>query len=199
MQSVRLPFPCAVYTRIGSGGRYTFSHCCSQQAVKSLPRSLRASDLREFDPEQNWANLGRACFLVLVAGDVAQCVSLNTAHDAKRIQFLYTGSAFAQAAPGLSVQHSELSEAYIPLHFHGTMAVFDRFNGIRAVIPIESGIALFPRTILDTDVRLLSRWVSHCARRSLHASVLVTESGDSYNEVSLQLNARRLAKQEVVI
>lgn len=195
MQSVRLPFPCAVYTRQGSGGTYSFSHCCSQQAVKSLPRSLRASDLRLYDPEQNWRTIGKACFLVLVAGDVAQCVSLNSAHDSKRIQFLYTGSAFAQAAPGRFAMHSEVDEAYVSLHFHATMAVFDRFNSIRAVIPIESGIALFPRTILETDILLLTRWVSHCVRRSLHASVLVTESGEGYNEVTLQPNARRLAKR----
>ncbi len=191
MQSVWVPFPCVVYTRQGSGGHYTFSHCCHQQAQRSLPRTLRVSDLREYDPGQSCKHLSKACFLVLVAGDVAQCISISSAGESKRIRFLYRGSAYARPAPGLPVQHSEVSEAYVPLHFHGIMAVFDRFAGIRAVIPIESGIALFPRRILDSDVPLLSRWVWHCAQRSIHASVWVTDSGDSYGEAGLALNRKR--------
>lgn len=196
MQSVWTPFPCVVYIRQGMGERYAFSHCCLQQAQKSLPRTLRVSDLREYDPGQNWKHLNKACFLVLVAGDVAQCISIANAGEPKsRLQFLYRGSAFARPVPDLPVQHSELSEAYVPLHFHGTMAVFDRFAGIRAVIPIESGIALFPREILDTDTTQLARWVSHCARRSLHASMWVTDSGDSYSEACLKIGRRQLVKQ----
>lgn len=195
MQSVWVPFPCAVYTRQGSGGQYTFSHCCHQQVQKSIPRTLRASDLREYDPAHSWKHLSKACFLVLVAGDVAQCVSLANAADSKRIQFLYQGSSFARPATGLPVLHSELSDAYVPLHFHGTMAVFDRFAGVRAVIPIESGIALFPRRILDTDIPLLARWVTHCARRSLHASVWVIDTGDSYSESTLELSRKARLKE----
>lgn len=190
MQSVRVPFPCVVYTRQGSGRQgYTYSHhCCPQQAQKALPRTLRVSDLREYDHGLSWAHLGKACFLVLVAGDTAQCVTIANAAEGKRIRFLYRGSAFARQAP--EHLHSELSEAYVPLHFHGTMAVYDRFAGVRAVIPIESGIALFPREILDRDVPLLARWVSQCARRSLQASVWVTSHGDSYSEATMLLSRK---------
>lgn len=196
MQSVWVPFPCVVYTKDGSRGHYSFSHCCHQQAQKSLPRTLRVSDLREYDPAHSWKQLCKTAFLVLVTGDTAQCVSLTDAGDAKRIQFLYRGSAFSRPAPGLPVLHTELSEGYVPLHFHGTMTVYDRFTGIRAVIPIESGISLFPRKITAADIPLLSRWVTHCARRSLQASVWVTDSGDSYGESSLALSKRRAEKQK---
>lgn len=187
MQSMWVPFPCVVYCRTGSGGHYTFSHCCQQQAQKYIPKTLRVSDIRQYDPAENWKHLSKACFLVLVAGDVAQCINLANAGDKKRIQFLYPGSAYARPVPGMPVQHTELSDAYVPLHFHGTMAVFDRFAGIRTAIPIESGIALFPRRILDADIPLLTRWVSQCAQRSLHASVWVTDSGHSYSEQILKL------------
>lgn len=193
MQSVGVPFPCVVYTRQGSGGHhhYNFSHhCCPQLAQKALPRSLRVSDLRGYDPCLSWTHLSKACFLVLVAGDTAQCVSIANAADGKRIRFLYRGSAFARQAPEPVRLHSELSEAYVPLHFHGTMAVYDRFAGVRAVIPLESGIALFPRQILDRDIPLLARWVTQCARRSLQASVWVTNNGDSYSEAGLQLSQK---------
>ena len=188
MQSVWVPFPCVVYTR--QGGQYTFSHSCLQQAQKVLPQTLRVSDLRGYEHGLSWSHLSKACFLVLVAGDTAQCVSISNAGDGKRIRFLYRGSAFARPAPGPPRLHSELSEAYVPLHFHGTMAVYDRFSGVRAVIPLESGIALFPRQILDKDIPLLARWVTQCVRRSLQASVWVTNHGDSYSESSLLLRQK---------
>lgn len=190
MQSVRVPFPCVVYTKQGPGGHYTFSHYSQQQALKVLPRTLRVSDLRGYDHGQTWASLNKACFLVLVAGDTAQCVCIANAAEGKWIRFLYRGSAFARPSQGVQQLHSELSEAYVPLHFHGTMAVYDRWAGMRAVIPIESGIALFPRQILDKDIVTLARWVMHCARRSMQASVWVTNNGDSYGEISLQLSQK---------
>jgi len=203
MQSVGVPFPCVVYTKQQSAGpqhqqapTYTFSHHCSfQTAQKMLPKSLRVSDLRAYDHALSWAHLSRACFLVLVAGDTAQCVSIANASEAKqRVRFLYRGSAFARPAhrPESTLLHSELSEAYVPLHFHGTMAVYDRFStGVRAVIPLESGIALFPRQIAERDIALLARWVTQCARRSLQASVWLTNNGDSYSEATLQLRRRQ--------
>jgi hypothetical protein len=187
MQSGWVPFPCVVYIR--QGNHYTFSHSCLQQAQKTLPQSLRVSDLRGYEHGKSWAHLSRACFLVLVAGDTAQCVSISNAGEGKQIRFLYHGSAFARPAP--SRLHSELNEAYVPLHFHGTMAVYDHFLGVRAVIPIESGIALFPRQITDKDIPLLVRWVTQCVRRSLQASVWVTNSGDSYNESTMQIRKTR--------
>lgn len=189
MQSVWVPFPCVVYTK--QGGHYTFSHACLQQAQKVLPKTLRVSDLRGFEHGQSWSHLSKTCFLVLVAGDTAQCVSISNAGDGKQVRFLYRGSAFARPAPDPQRLHSELSEAYIPLHFHGTMAVYDHFLGVRAVIPIESGIALFPRSITDKEIPLLARWVTQCVRRSLQASVWVTNSGDSYSESTLQIRKKR--------
>lgn len=184
MPSVLVPHPCAVYTRKVSGEAYTFSHHAQLAAPKIFPSSLRTADLRLHDPRQNWAQMQKACFLVLAAGDVAQCVSIATAREKSRTQFLYHGSSFARKhGAGMGpAPPSEVHEDFVPLHFHSTMAVFDRANRFHAVVPIESGISLFPRQIHAKDVPLLARWVEACMLRSAHASVWVTEQGESYNE-----------------
>jgi hypothetical protein len=192
MPSVLVPHPCVVYTRRVSGEAYTFSHHAQLAAPKLFPPSLRTADLRLHDQRQNWAQMQRACFLVLAAGDVAQCVSVTTAGEKRRTQFLYHGSSFARRrAEGQSpATPSEVHEDFVPLHFHSTMAVFDRANRFHAVVPIESGISLFPRQIRDKDIPLLARWVEACMLRSAHASVWVTDLGESYNEHTLEHSPR---------
>lgn len=193
MPAVHVPVPCAVYVRERAGGGYAFSHQCEQSALKFFPASLRTADLRAHDPRQNWAALQRTCFLVLVAGDVAQAVCLANAGDRKaRCQFLYHGSAYARpraGAPGVIA--SELSENFVSMHFHGTMAVFDPSSRFHAAVPLESGVALFPRVIRETDIPLLTRWVEASLQKSTHSSVWVTAGrGDSYNEHTWQCSPR---------
>ena len=188
MPATRVPLPCVVYTRLVSGGVYTFSHHCGQTVPKQFPPSLRTADLSQHDAGQNWANLRRACFLVLVAGDVAQCISLANVHDKSRIRFLYNGSAYARkAAPEWP---SEVHEDFVSLHFHGTMAVFDKSNRYHSAIPLESGISLFPRQIREKDIPLLARWTEACMLRSTQTSVWVTDTGESYNEHTLRWSPR---------
>jgi hypothetical protein len=143
------------------------------------------SDVRAHDPSANWGELQRACFLVLVAGDVAQCVSIASACDPRRVQFLYKGSSFARADSREDTA-SEIAESHVTLRFFGTMAVFDARTRLAAIVPLESGIALFPRVIRERDVPLLAQWAQNCMQRSLQASVWVTASGDAYNELSLE-------------
>ena len=189
MPVVPVPHPCVVYTRRISGTGYTFSHFAEPQRVlKLFPASLRVSDLRLHDTRPNRDALDRACFLVLVAGDVAQCVSVATAECGKRTRFLYHGSSYARRSGTHhdSPASSDLSEDYIPLYFHATMAVFDRGARFHACMPLESGIALFPRQIQDRDIPLLARWVQACTARSTRASVWVSGTGESYNEHTLE-------------
>ena len=188
MPCVHVPVPCAVYTRRAPGDPYRFSHLCDQRAVKSFPSSLRASDLLQHDTRQNWASLHKTCFLVLAAGDTAQTVCVANAKDQKRQSFLYLGSSYSRITHGATP--SELDENYVPLHFHGTMAVFDKAGRFHAIVPIESGITLFPRQIRETDVPRLARWVESCMARSIHASIWVTDAGDSYNEHTLECSPR---------
>jgi hypothetical protein len=141
-----------------------------------------------YDGRQNWAALRRACFLVLKAGDTAQAVSLANASDRKRTPFLYHGSSYSRAARDATP--TELDENYLSLHFHGTMAVFDKAGRSRAIIPLESGIALFPRQIREVDIPLLTRSVEACMARSMHTSIWVTDTGDSYNEHTLDCSPR---------
>jgi len=182
MPSVHIPFPCAVYVRGQSAGVYEFSHQCEQRVLKAFPSSLRASELRTHEPRLNWQALHLTPFLILVAGDTAQGVSLATSSHKARTQFLYHGSGYARQGGRAGPALSELSENYVSLHFHGSMAVFDPACRFHAVVPIESGISLFPKLIREADIPLLAHWVEACLQRSCASSVWVTDQGDSYNE-----------------
>lgn len=183
MPHSHVPCPCVVFARQVSSAKYTYSHHCHGHVTKLLPASLRLADLRTHDRSVNWRELQRACFLVLVAGDVAQCVTVGNARDTGRVQFLYKGSAFAIPDTRCKTA-SEVAESHVSLPFHGTMAVFDTRATLSAIVPLESGIALFPREIRETDVPLLAHWVEQCMQRSLQASVWVSASGDAYNELT---------------
>jgi hypothetical protein len=183
--AVQTPFPCVVYTRDRAGGAYTFSHRCMSSARKLFPHSLRVSDLRTHDPQQNWAALRGACFLVLVAGDVAQCVSVASLHE-KRIQFLFKGSVFSREACGADLLHTEFHEEYVPLHFFGSLAVFDARARFRSLVPIESSICLFPRRLTEADLPRLCKWVEASLLKCVHSSVWVTASGQAFNEHTLR-------------
>lgn len=199
MPVVHVPTPCPVYVKSPSSqGVYEFSHCCKLTTPKTFPASLRTTDLRAYDARQNWIDLCKTSFLVLVSGDVAQCVSIANASDKSRTRFLYNGSAYARKSAEAEVFPSELHDCSVSMHFHATMAVFDaRRHTLSAVIPLECGVCLFPRRIHEKDLHhSLSRWVESCMKRSLLSSVWVTAHGDSYNEWS-RLCSPRLRKGSV--
>ena len=168
---------------------YRFSHHCEQTVVKYFPASLRTADLCTHDPRVNMALSHKACFLLLVGDDIAQGICVSSAGCKSRTSFLYHGSSYAREARNNNLI-SELSENYVSLHFHSTMAVFDRAGKFHAVVPIESGVALFPRQIHERDIAPLSKWVEQCALKSAHSSVWITCDGDSYNEFSLDCSPR---------
>jgi hypothetical protein len=192
MPSVHVPFPCVVYTRHGSSGMYRFSHHCVQQVLKYFPASLRTSDLRTHNPRMNLSLLHKTCFLLLVGDDTAQGVSISSADCKSRTSFLYHGSSYARktCSGPQDTFISDFSENYVSLHFHSTMAVFDKMGKFHSVVPIESGVALFPRQMHEKDISKLSKWIESCALKSAHSSVWMTFNGDSYNEFSLECSPR---------
>lgn len=196
MPHVHIPCPCVVYSRLASGAQYTFSHHCQSHMVKLLPASLRASDIQTHDLAANRAQVQKACFLVLVAGDVAQCVSIGNAGDTKRVQFLYRGSRFS-CKHGQERTESEVAESHVTLRFYGTMAVYDSSARLSAVVPLESGIALFPREIRERDIPLLAQWTHSCMVRSLHGSIWVTATGTGYNEMTLEPTRNTRVKNRI--
>jgi hypothetical protein len=192
MPSVHVPFPCVVYTKQGQNGSYRFSHHCEQMVSKCFPLTMRTTDLRAHDPRQNLSAAQRAPFLLLVGGDVAHGVAVSAPEPKARTRFLYSGSAFARpslAHPSDTLL-SELSEHYVSLHFKSTMAVFDSAGKFHAVVPIESGVSLFPRHISEKDIPLLTRWVDACILKSFHTSVWITDGGNSYNEHTMECSPR---------
>lgn len=192
MPIVHVSTPCLVYVKTQSPqGGFQFSHCCASTYPKLLPNSLRTAELRLYDTRQNWTTMCKSVFLVLVSGDVAQCVSVANSAEKQRMRFLYHGSSYARKTMMLDFFPSELDESSISLHFYATMAVFDaRRHALSAVIPVESGVCLFPRKIREGDIPKLSSWIESCIKRSLHTSVWVNAHGDSYNEWSRACNPR---------
>lgn len=128
--------------------------------------------------------------MVLAAGDTALGVSVAGACEKHPTRFLFHGSSYARDQGPREAAPSELDENYVPLHFHGTVAVFDHAARFHAVIPIESGIVLFPRLVHESDVPLLSRWARSAMERSMQTSIWVTGSGDSYNEQTMHCSPR---------
>jgi len=196
MPVVHVPVPCAVYVREDARReRYAFSHFCELVAPKAFPASLRVGELRAHDARQNWAALQRACFLVLVSGDVAQCVSVASAGEKARTRLLYLGSAYAR--PVRSAIPTELHEGYVSLHFQATMAVYGaRGHALHAVIPLECGVCLLPKVLREADLPKYAEWVQSCLQRSLQASVWVSPDGDSYNEQTRQCRRPRKASEK---
>lgn len=202
----RLPFPCAVYIKQkGSGGgsssastSYEFSHYYAHSSVlKTMPPSLRTRDLQEHIPAlmSLQGAMRKACFLVLVAGDVAQCVSVANSQEHTRTRFLFRGSQYDNnnlhvISTRKPTMCSEFNSDYIPLHFYSTLASFHN-GGLSGVSDLECGISLFPRRICEKDLQTLARWVDHNIGKSVHGSVWATNEAESYSEYTRKIHSRK--------
>jgi hypothetical protein len=150
-----------------------------------MPESLRVKDLTMQPQQSNWSALRKACFLVLVAGDTAQCVSVSNVQE-RRTTFLYHGSEYARQKHACEQGPTEIQDDYIPLEFYATMSWFTR-GCLSCIAPLESGMVLFPRTITEKLLPRLASWVETSITKSIHTSVWVTDTGDSYNEHTRQI------------
>jgi hypothetical protein len=185
-----IAWPCAVYVRDEAQRRgppeYTFSHFCHGVGPrKPLPASLRVRDLQEHARlPSHLTALRRACFLVLVAGDVAHCVSVENARDrAARIPILYRGSEYAHCGPPGEARCAEFHDDYVALRFFGTLAWYTaRDRRLAGVLDLGCGLTLFPRRVREADLPRLAGWVDHVLAHAVHASVWVTEHGERFNE-----------------
>jgi hypothetical protein len=182
MQGSPVPFPCAVYARETTGAEYKFRHFCCSQVSKLLPRSLRTRDLAEYSLSANTARLLREPFLVLVAGDRAQCVSVENASDTDRTWFLYPSSR--QSRP-VAWPHDieELETGFVPMTFCSTMATYSA-GRLTAVLPVERGPMLMPSSLRERDLARIASMVERKVRLSVEGSVWLVD-GDSLNESSL--------------
>lgn len=132
--------------------------------------------------------LRRSIFLVLVAGDVAQCINTMNVRD-KRTRFLYRGSEYARSPSPSPHPCSEFHEDFIPLNFYSTLTTF--CDGVpTGVAALECGIALFPRFIHERDLVTLGRWVEHNITKAIHSSVWATNRAESYSEHTLAMHGK---------
>ena len=149
-----------------------------------MPRSMRVAHLQELAQKQKLATtLRKSTFLILVAGDVAQCISTANI-DEKRTRFLYRGSAYAKTSSQPIC--SDLHKDFIPLYFFSSLTAFSQGTPV-GVTHLESGIALFPRSISERDLPTLARWVTHNITKMVHTSVWITEGLACYNEHTLAM------------
>lgn len=183
------PFPCVVYTKRQSTGEYVFSHYCNTRVPKSMPRSMRVAHMQEFAQTPKFmTTLSKSVFLVLVAGDVAQCITATNTGE-KRTRFLYRGSTYSRPPACTPPPCSDLDRDYIPLHFFSSLTTFLKGTPV-GVTHLEAGISLFPRSIRDQDLPTLARWVAHNIAKMVHSSVWITDGLACYNEHTLALLAK---------
>lgn len=179
MPSVRIPFPCAVYSRDPGSDMYSFSHFCRAEVNKAFPASLRVRDLAAHDRGANCGQMMRTPFLVLVAGDRAQCVSVHNARDRDRTWFLYTRSP--QSCPVLwPPRVDEVEPGFVSLAFCSTLAQFSA-GELRHVACFERNLLIFPAMMRTGEIPRLSRVVQHHIHLSLQGSVWVMDD-DRVNE-----------------
>lgn len=183
------PFPCVVYTKRPSTGEYVFSHYCNTRVPKSMPRSMRVAHMQEFAQTPKFSTtLSKSVFLVLVAGDVAQCITATNTGE-KRTRFLYRGSTYSRPPACTPPPCSDFNRDYIPLHFFSSLTTFLKGTPV-GVTHLEAGISLFPRSIRDQDLPTLARWVAHNIAKMVHSSVWITDGLACYNEHTLALLAK---------
>lgn len=179
MPSVKVRFPCAVYSRKPGSDLYSFSHFCRSDYDKTFPNSLRVRDLAAHDRTANSTMMLRTPFLVLVAGDRAQCVSVHNASDSERPWFLYTMSP--QSCP----EHwpptvDEVEPDFISLTFCSTLAQF-RGGELQHVSTFQRNLLLFPASLRTGDIPRLASWVERKVHLSIQGSVWLMEE-DRVNE-----------------
>lgn len=188
MPTTRIPFPCAVYSRDPASNAYTFSHFCSADVDKVFPASLRVRDLAAHDRGANCARMRRTPFLVLVAGDRAQCVTVHNARDGGRTWFLYTMSP--QSCPvQWPSRVDEVEPDFIPLTFCSTLAQY-RAGELCHVASFQRNLLLIPARIRTGDIPRLASFVEYKIHLSIQGSVWLMDE-DRVNESEWVLHSRK--------
>lgn len=182
MQTIPIPFPCAVYARATAGAEYEFQHFCRADVGKQFPATLRTRDLADYRPSANTARLLREPFVVLVAGDRAQCVSVENADDRDRTWFLYPSSP--QSRPVRWPREiEEVEPGSVPMTFCSTMASYAK-GRLGSVVPVERGPLLLPSRLRERDLKRIASLVERKVRLSIEGSVWLVD-GECLNESSL--------------
>lgn len=186
------PFPCAVYISDPRRNEFVYSHQCTNSVSKRLPQTLRVRDLQDHRlgviQETGGATpMLKACFMVLVSGDVAQTISVENARTT-RSRFLYHGSRFSvpiHPRPGLADLSSEVSSAYIALHFYSTLAMFS-VPRISGVMDIECAMVLLPTVVRENQIHLFADWINGAILKAVSSSAWLTDrEGKCYRERTL--------------
>lgn len=179
-----IPFPCLVYQRKAGTDLYEFSHYSSTVVKKTLPASLRVSDLACYSQKEYEHSLRKTPFMVLAAGEKAQAFCCDNAREVK-VSFLYNGSVYARNTQPL-FQYSEVQDGYVPWYPFSTLVLF-KDNTPDSVLPLPSDLMLFPKKISVAGALDVAGWVEEAVAKVLRTSQWLV-AGISYSERTLLPN-----------
>ena len=132
-------------------------------------------------------NMQKAVFLVLVAGDKAQCISLANWKE-KRTMFLYHGSEYSKAI-SIAQPSEEITSDYISMQFFCTMACFHG-GKLNEVVPFPSMFYVIPKILEEKEFACHFHYLENYISKTLADSIWMTERG-VYNERTLSLIPNR--------
>ena len=191
----KLPWQRAVYTRGGARDVFTFSHVEFTALEKHLPRSLSVRDLvsQTSTRATNFEALQQATVLVLVTGNWAQHVSLDTfaqeghCHRAQKIT-MYDHLERLSVACGSSKHWSELSRDYKALQYHSTLSHYaqggDHSWQLSSVVPVLSDMVILPRLLDPSRVKIILASFARATRKCMRDSLIMAGTA-KYRESTL--------------
>ena len=164
---------------------------CARTLEKELPTSLCVDDVRATSNTSWVARALRSPVLVLVAGDVAQAVSAESA--CQSVRFLYEGSEFDVNRMSQPKAEADLEQGFVKIVFYGSLTVFSKDAGAcvwrpRDTAPLESALMILPRVLPESKLGYFARRFQNCIYKCAEDSTWLVEragSVDSYCEKGL--------------
>ena len=179
-----IPWQRAVYTRRGVSDYYVFSHVEFTTQEKRFAHSLSVPDLKLAQHTTRSANLEalqEATVLILVTGNWAHHVNLNTFHPplgGKHNPPIYSKYDHLErlcAAQGSAEHCSELTRDYKALQYHSKLCYYvqgdDHSWKLGSVVPVLADTVIMPRLLDPSRIKAVvapfGRAMRKCTRDSL--------------------------------
>ena len=190
---VELEVSQAVYTRPDTQSCYTLKHLSSHRYTKSVPSTLRVSDLAQHAINKRmYDNYTKATRLVFVTGDTMTtwCVDDGTERPtsaAKRQRFTHNPALYPRTPfPGGPTGGGELQAGYRFMVIYSSLSWFvedpgDASYKFSSLSLHPSGYAVLPLELCSTEIERLQQQLTRIVKKSISACVWV--AGDmSYQE-----------------
>lgn len=183
-----VPWQHAVYTRRNRRETYVFSHAKRCSVRKTFASSLKARCLAAVSPHANLQAMRDAPVLVLITGQYATAVSLES--YAKHKGCLETLPVYLPPPHDLpedSAECSELGSDYRVLSYHSTLANYEQGAShdwtLTEVVPMLSDMVILPKRLDERNLRPIMSSFARASRKCLADSlVLAGEDAKTLNK-----------------